>query len=89
LIRKSTTINIQNKMEELLNYIVKAIFPETEIKIETSNKENSTVFTLFVPKEEIGRVIGKDGKVINSIKQLLKVRAMKENAFVEVEIKEQ
>jgi len=76
-------------MEQLLKHIIESTFPESPIKIESQTTDSSTVFTLLVPKEDVGRVIGKNGKVINAIKQLLKVRAMKENAFVEIEIKEQ
>ena len=76
-------------MEQLLKHILDSIFPETEITIESEQRENATVFTIHAPQEEIGRIIGKEGKVINAIKQIMKIKAMKENIFVDLEIKEQ
>ncbi len=76
-------------MEQLLKYILDSIFPESNITIESSQRENATVYTIYAPQEEIGRIIGKEGKVINSIKQILKIKAMKEDVFVDLEIKEQ
>lgn len=76
-------------MEQLLKYILDSIFPESNISIESTVREDATVFTIYAPQSEIGRIIGKEGKVINAIKQILKIKAMKESAFVDLEIKEQ
>lgn len=76
-------------MEQLLKYILDSIFPESNISIESAVRDDATVFTIYAPQSEIGRIIGKEGKVINAIKQILKIKAMKESAFVDLEIKEQ
>jgi|APCry4251928276_1046603.scaffolds.fasta_scaffold253774_3 hypothetical protein len=76
-------------MEQLLKYILDSIFPESKISIESNVRDDATVFTIYAPQSEIGRIIGKEGKVINAIKQILKIKAMKESAFVDLEIKEQ
>lgn len=75
-------------MEQLLKYILDSIFPESEITIESTIRDDATVFTIYAPQTEIGRIIGKEGKVINAMKQILKIKAMKENVFVDLEIKE-
>lgn len=75
-------------MQQLLKHITDSIFPESNITIEESTNEGTTLFTIYAPQEEIGRIIGKEGKVINAMKQLLKIKAMKENVFVDLEIKE-
>jgi len=76
-------------MEQLLKYITDSLFPESGITLESRTEEGNTIFTIYAPQSEIGRIIGKEGKVINSIKQLLKIKAMKDNVFVDLEIKEQ
>lgn len=76
-------------MEQLLKHITDSIFPNSNITVESRTEDNNTVFTIYAPQEEIGRIIGKEGRVINSIKQLLKIKAMKDNVFVDLEIKEQ
>lgn len=75
-------------MEQLLKYILDSIFPESEITVESTVRDDATVFTIYAPQAEIGRIIGKEGKVINAMKQILKIKAMKENVFVDLEIKE-
>lgn len=76
-------------MEQLLKHILDSLFPETSLTVEKDVRDDATVFTIFAPQAEIGRIIGKEGKVINAMKQILKVKAMKEGVFVDLEIKEQ
>jgi predicted RNA-binding protein YlqC (UPF0109 family) len=66
---------MKNLLEFLLIHIV--TFPE-DVRIEESETERGTVFTLFVNAEDMGRVIGKNGAVIESIRKIAKVRAVKE-----------
>jgi hypothetical protein len=44
--------------------------------------------TIRVDPTDMGRVIGKDGKIISSIRNLLKVRALKEKKLVNVVLAE-
>lgn len=76
-------------MEHLLKHILDSLFPESDLTVEKDERDDATVFTIYAPQEEIGKIIGKEGKVINSIKQMLKIKAMKEGVFVDLEIKEQ
>ena len=62
-------------MKDLIEYIAKALVDHPE---EVSVKEsggNRTRVELSVAKEDMGRVIGKGGKVANSIRALLRVAA--------------
>lgn len=58
-----------------------------EITIKEEENNGLHIYTLLVPEEEIGRVIGKGGKVINSIRTLARLKAMKnqERVLVKVE----
>ncbi|MBI3282977.1 KH domain-containing protein [Candidatus Curtissbacteria bacterium] len=76
-------------MEELLKLLVAPLVTDIkDVKIEKQQDGNHTVFTLLIPKKEIAKVIGREGKMIKSIKNLLKIRAIKENVFVNLEVKE-
>ncbi|HVZ66884.1 MAG TPA: KH domain-containing protein [Patescibacteria group bacterium] len=74
-------------MQDLLSHILEGILGEpVEIKEETS--EGFTNFVVNVPKDKVGIVIGKGGKTINAIKNVLKIRAIRENVRVDIQVNE-
>lgn len=76
-------------MRELLEYILNHTFSNTEITVsESESEEGDVVLTIQAPQEEIGKIIGKGGKVINAMKQLVKIQAIKENKRVEINVEE-
>jgi len=76
-------------MEDLIKLLIEPLVEDVKkVKIEKKQEDNNILFTLSVPKDEIAKVIGKNGKMIKSIKNLLKVRAIKENVFANIEVKE-
>lgn len=75
-------------MQELLEYILKSTIDNKEITVTESEEEGSVILTIHAPQEEIGRIIGKGGKVINAMKQLVKIQAIKENKRVEINVEE-
>lgn len=76
-------------MKELLEYILKNTFPSPDISVsESEDEEGSIILTIHAPQEEIGKIIGKGGKVINAMKQLVKIQAIKDNKRVEVNVEE-
>ena len=76
-------------MEDLLKTLIKPLVSDIKkIKIDTIQEENGLKFLITVPRDDIAKVIGKDGKMIKSIKNLLKIRAIKENVFAIVEVQE-
>ena len=74
-------------MEEILRVIIKNLVENKEaISIESENKnENTIVFKVKVAKNEMGKVIGKQGKVAYSIRNIMKAAASREGKKVEVE----
>lgn len=76
-------------MEELLKLLVEPLVTNIkDVKIEKTQNGESTTFTLLIPKKDIAKVIGREGRMIKSIKNLLKIRAIKENVFVNLEVRE-
>lgn len=74
-------------MEQLLTFILDQII-EGEYTVTEENQDGFIVYHIHAPQDQIGRVIGKGGKTINAIKTLLKVRAVKENLKVDIQIAE-
>lgn len=75
-------------MKELLEYILAHTIGNPAIIVSESEEEGSTILTIKAPQEEIGRIIGKGGKVINAMKQLVKIQAIRENIRVEINVEE-
>lgn len=61
-----------NTIKETLEYIVKSIVPETENLIVNEIEENNThILEIDAPTEVVGKIIGKEGKIIKSIRSIL------------------
>jgi len=66
-------------MQKLLEDIVKAIvdLPD-EVKVNINESENTIVYELNVGEGDLGKVIGKKGRNVNSIRTLLSASNAKE-----------
>ena len=75
-------------MKELVEYIVKAIVKEPDqVNVSTENEEGDIlVVKLEVALDDKGRVIGKQGRVAEAIRTLLRVKAAKEETRVRLQI---
>ena len=61
-------------MEELLKFVVGSLIDQPDqIELETK-AESDSVFVVFVrvPKKDLGKVIGKNGKVADSIRTIVR-----------------
>lgn len=76
-------------MKDLVAFIVESLVdsPE-EVQVTEVRGRGSTVVELAVAQADMGRVIGKSGRVIDSIRTLLQVRAAKDGKRVELELLE-
>lgn len=76
-------------MEDLLLTLIEPLVTDIKkVKIDLDQDGKNYRFLVSIPKDDIAKVIGKNGKMIKSIKNLLKVRAIKENVFASVEVQE-
>ena len=74
-------------MRELLEFVAKSMVnhPE-EVEVTVSERDNSTVLQLHVAKDDMGKVIGKQGRIAKCIRTVMKAAASRENKHVVVEI---
>jgi predicted RNA-binding protein YlqC (UPF0109 family) len=75
-------------MKELLNYILSKIVTDpAQINItEDTNEYGETVLNVALPEEERGIVIGKGGKNIESIRNIVSIIAKREGKKVRIKI---
>lgn len=74
-------------MEELLKFIISSILPEKNVAISKEETEDDLITFYIKPNpEDAGILIGKGGKVIKSISQILKIKAtlMKKRVILKV-----
>ena len=78
-------------MEDLVRFIAEMLVENKEaLKISTNVEENGTnVINLVVAKSDMGRVIGKGGKIAQSIRSIVKTAGQKNNARYIVKISEE
>ena len=76
-------------MKEILETIILSLVDEkSEVKIEEKNNEKAISFEIKVADKDMGKVIGKDGKVAKSIRTVMKAVAGKERKKVSIEFVE-
>lgn len=74
-------------MIDLIEYIVRSIVADpTQVKISESRRGSTITYQLQVAKEDMGRVIGKGGRIANSIRVLLRVAAIRSGKRVSLDI---
>lgn len=74
-------------MKDTLEFIVSSIVDKTDaIHIDEQENEGITNLIITVDKEDMGKIIGKEGKVIRSIRNIMKIKAMKNGKRINVSI---
>ena len=74
-------------MKEFLEYVARSLVDKPDaVWVEVEDEGDETVLTLGVDQEDMGRVIGRDGRIANAIRSLLRVMATRDGRHVELEI---
>lgn len=74
-------------MKELVEYIVKSIVAEPDkVAITEETSDDGLLIKLEVAPEDKGRVIGRQGRVAEAMRTLLRVKAAKDDTRVRLEI---
>jgi predicted RNA-binding protein YlqC (UPF0109 family) len=72
---------------ELLEFLVKALVEEPEaVVIEVLDEDGDLVYEITVAEGDLGRVIGKGGRVANAIRTIAKAAAVRIDRRVIVDI---
>ncbi len=75
-------------MKELVEYIAKSLAsnPDEVVVVEEEDDEGKVILKLTVAEEDKGKLIGREGRVAQAIRVLLRVAAVKAGTRVNLEI---
>ena len=73
-------------MKEMLETIIKSLVTdETAVSVNEVEGEKSVIFEVKVAQNDVGKIIGKEGRIANSIRTIMKALAAKENKKINIE----
>lgn len=76
-------------MVELIEYIAKSLVDDpSSVDVTLSKNDDSIDITLKVASNDMGKVIGKQGRIAKAIRAILKAVSLKEDVKVNLEIEE-
>lgn len=74
-------------MEELVTYLARALVDRPDqVELRAQAVDGGTVLELKVAPEDVGKVIGRDGRTINAMRAVLAVAALRRGAKVRLEV---
>lgn len=74
-------------MHEFIEYIVRSLVDDpSQVRVTEIEGSNTVIFELRVAPEDMGRVIGKGGRVANAMRTLLRVVAARQGRRATLEI---
>ena len=74
-------------MKELLEYLARSLVDQPDdVRVDVIEGEASLILQLHVAPDDVGQVIGKQGRIAKSLRTLVKAAAVKEEKKAIVEI---
>ncbi|MDY3973502.1 KH domain-containing protein [uncultured Veillonella sp.] len=74
-------------MKELITLIAKSLVKQPEaVSVTMTVKGDVEIYEVHVAPEDMGKVIGKQGRIAKAIRAVAKAAAIKENKKISVEI---
>ncbi|HEY7846675.1 MAG TPA: KH domain-containing protein [Candidatus Limnocylindria bacterium] len=74
-------------MKEFLEYVARSLVDNPDgVEVEVEEDEDEVSLVLNVDQADMGRVIGRDGRIANAIRSLLRVMGARDGRHVELEI---
>lgn len=74
-------------MKEFLEYVAKSLVDNPDaVQVDVEEDDDEVSLVLNVDQADMGRVIGRDGRIANAIRSLLRVMGARDGRHVELEI---
>jgi len=77
----------EDRLIELVGYLVQGVVTRPQdVEVEEFYDQTGTVYGVRVHADDIGRIIGREGRVANALRHVVKAAALKAGTHVTVEI---
>ena len=74
-------------MKDALMYIVSLLVDHPDEVVITESMEGATtIFTIATHPEDMGKIIGKSGRIIRAIREIARTFAAKTNSYIDIKI---
>lgn len=74
-------------MKEFLEYVARSLVDDpAAVVVDFEEADDEVTLTLKVGEGDMGRIIGRDGRIANAIRSLLRVMGARDGRHVELEI---
>jgi predicted RNA-binding protein YlqC (UPF0109 family) len=74
-------------VKEFLEYVARSLVEKPDaVTVELDEEGDEVTLTLIVDEHDMGRVIGRDGRIANAMRSLLRVMGSRDGRHVELEI---
>jgi predicted RNA-binding protein YlqC (UPF0109 family) len=74
-------------VKELLEFLARSLVDNPdEVRVEETENDDMVVLRLSVAKEDVGKVIGKQGRIARALRTVVKASAVKDGKQATVEI---
>jgi len=78
---------VETEAKELLEYLARSLVDNAEeVRVTATETEQALVLELSVAKADIGKVIGKQGRIARALRTIVKASAVKNGKRAVVEI---
>jgi predicted RNA-binding protein YlqC (UPF0109 family) len=77
-------------MKDTLLFLLQSIVDHPDdVTVEQSEEESRLILTIHAHQEDLGKIIGKSGRIIRALRDLIKLMAARQNTYVDVVLAEE
>jgi predicted RNA-binding protein YlqC (UPF0109 family) len=74
-------------MKELIEFLARSLVDDPDaVEVEEEEEDGRVYYRLYVADDDMGKVIGKEGRIANALRTLLKVAAARYDTRAHLEI---
>ena len=74
-------------MRDLIEFLARSIVDDPDaVEIEEEEDGDRIVYHLYVAEDDMGKVIGRQGRIANAMRTMLKIAAVRNDTYASLEI---